>query len=218
MNHKKRQQALIFRGSKLRIYTPKDRNHVPTSTCWKTGITQHLHAEKTGSLGLWDWMIFKGSIQTKALNCFLNSRSNLQNTTNICRHPWLPKTYVCAHTQKKTHWVWLMTGNFEATFKLQDWNFPLWLHPPQGFLRYCLNGSVLPFTTDTMKKESDFVWHPCYSPSQSRQWGPGGLMTHSCLSWWGFYFICPKRVFTGYRAQQRTGDLSMGSCSMEFIK
>lgn len=76
-----------------------------------------------------------------------------------------------------------MTGNVEATFKLQDWNSSLWVHPPQGVLSYCLNSSVSPSTTASMKNTNlalpDIL---VILLVMSRQWGPGGLMTHTAVS------------------------------------
>lgn len=73
-----------------RIYMLKDRNHVPKSTCWKDRTPWLVRLDD-----LW------GQYSNQSPQLFLNSSSKFQNTTNICRHPWLPKTYVCTHTKSK---------------------------------------------------------------------------------------------------------------------
>lgn len=94
MKPQKSQQSLIFGETKLK------------------GYTQNLHAERqeprTKIYMLKDrtpWLVrldgLWGQYSNQSPRLFLNSSSKFQNTTNICRHPWLPKTYVCTHTKSK---------------------------------------------------------------------------------------------------------------------
>lgn len=136
------------------------------STCWKTGTTyQHLHAERQeppsiGMLKRHDPLACEIGWSLRVLFKPMPSTVSKHKVQILKHHQYLQAfltaqdLYLHTHT-KKTYWVWLMTGNVQATFKLQDWNSSLWLHPPQGFLSYYLNGSVLPSTTASMKNR---VW------------------------------------------------------------
>lgn len=147
MKPQKGQQSLIFGGTKLK------------------GCTQNLHAErqelctKIYTLKRQDPLACETGWSLRAV--FKPGPSTVSKLKfQVPEHHQylqasLPVQDLCLHThKKKTHWVWLMTGNVKPTFKLRDWNSSLWLHPPQGFLSNCLNSSVSPSTTASMKNTS----------------------------------------------------------------